>query len=52
MLFNMNVTIQVLQSLLGQFHPWNFAKFWKQSLDFVVKRFGICMSVTQEKWLI
>ena len=34
--------------LTEEFVHWNFGKFWKQSLSFVVMRTGTCMSVTQK----
>ena len=37
--------------LTGQCVPWNFTKFWKQSLGFVVMRIGTFMSVTQKQIL-
>ena len=35
--------------VIAQFVPWNFAKFWKQSLGFVVISIGTGISVKQKK---
>ena len=38
--------------LTGQFMPYNFGRFWKQSLGFVFTHIGTCMSGTQKEVLM
>ena len=54
LLYRKRLLVEVYEHLIYGFHltrqcvPWNFEKFWKQNLDFVVMRIVTCMSVTQK----
>ena len=37
--------------LIGKYVPWNFGKFWRQSLGFFVMSIGTCMLVIQKEMI-